>query len=338
MTSALADYQLWTDVKELPQSVSMAAACAEGHRLAKWLRTLRPSRLIVSGGGSAHHVAHAAAMAALESKATGCEVIALPSGLLLEPGIGWRPDDVLLAVSASGESRDLLDALDRPGRPRVGVLTASPTSSLTNIASEVFIAPYVTQRGFTHTQVFCSELFVLLEAWASLSGDDHLARALCGLPDALGHTVDAANRWFECALRPGPVPDAIIAFGSGGGWTAAMQTGLLVKEIAGVVCVGLETSEAADPVIMLGPSGLAVSIRCAESSADDRVCNLAAASGARVVNFPGLDHGDSRLLPISSLPATIALAIDLGTKLKREIDSPRWVSAYEAGMRHQRSP
>ena len=65
-------------------------------------------------------VAMALWLASLEGR-DGPEVVAVPSGLLARGRFAWRPGDVFLGVSSSGEFRDLVEGLDGAPAPYAAV-------------------------------------------------------------------------------------------------------------------------------------------------------------------------------------------------------------------------
>ena len=103
---------LWRDLTELPDTL---AATLEAHigfsDVAALLGNPRVRRIVASGNGAAYYVCVALWLASLEGR-DGPEVLAVPSGLLARGAFAWRKGDVLLAVSSSGEFRDLVEAVD----------------------------------------------------------------------------------------------------------------------------------------------------------------------------------------------------------------------------------
>src|SRR3954468_1089972 len=88
-------------------------------------------RLVVTGNGASSYVAHAVWLAALAGRPAPVEVLGVPTGLLATGDLPLGAGDVLLAISASGELRDLVDLLaDRPAGLAVAALTGSPESTI----------------------------------------------------------------------------------------------------------------------------------------------------------------------------------------------------------------
>src|SRR6266496_1491252 len=117
---------LWQDVSELPESLAARDGVADTAAL---LGADAVRRIVATGNGAAYYVAVALWLASLEGRG-GPEVVAVPSGLVARGAFGWRPGDALLAVSSSGEFRDLVEAVDRGAPLPYAAITATPGSTL----------------------------------------------------------------------------------------------------------------------------------------------------------------------------------------------------------------
>ena len=129
-------------------------------------------------------------LASLES-GKGPELVAVPSGLLARGAFAWRPGDVFLAVSSSGEFRDLVEAVDGGAPTPYGAVTANAGSTLGARAGARALVSVPSQRAVTHTQAFCGAVVAALRMWAAVTADTDLAAALRRLPDELEHTIGA---------------------------------------------------------------------------------------------------------------------------------------------------
>ena len=83
------------------------------------LRAPGVERVVATGNGAAYYVAHALWLASLESGAGGPPLVAVPCGLAVRERFRWRPGDAVLAVSSSGEFRDVVAIAERAGAPPV---------------------------------------------------------------------------------------------------------------------------------------------------------------------------------------------------------------------------
>jgi hypothetical protein len=86
-------------------------------------------RVIVTGNGAQWHVALALWLAWLQVPEPPVEVLAVPGGLVARGAFPWRNGDRLLALSSSGEFRDVIEAI-RAGAPRpiAAIIPAAKTA------------------------------------------------------------------------------------------------------------------------------------------------------------------------------------------------------------------
>ena len=319
---------LWQDLSELPSSLAATLADDGGAReVAALLGADGVRRVVASGNGAAYYVCMALWLASLEALA-GPEVVAVPSGLLARGAFAWRPGDVLLAVSSSGEFRDLVEAVDAGAPAPYAAVTANAGSTLGSQAGARALVSVPSQRAVTHTQAFCGAVVAALRVWAEVSSDHALDGALRGLPGELEQTIARARAWVD---EIGEVEaETAIAFGTGPGWAAALEAALLLKEVAGVPAEGVETREGATSAMMaLRPGALALSL---PAGAPDPLLEEAeetcAEQRARVVRAPAGATLDRRLAAVSTFPAAAALSARLGIERGLDVDRPTWTDAY----------
>jgi len=319
---------LWRDLTELPASLEATLTARDGFvEVAAVLGGREVRRIVCSGNGAAYYVAMALWLAALEGRG-GPEVVAVPSGLLARGGFRWRDGDVFLAVSSSGEFRDLVEATE--GRPPVPSAAITSTSGST-IASRVGARALVTvleQRAVTHTQAFCGNVAAALAVWAEVTSDAGLADALRRLPEDVDKALAASRAWVDDI---GAVDAAnAIAFGSGPAWAAALEAALLLKEVAGIPTEGVETREGATSAMMaLRPGDLVLSL---PTRPDDGLLaeaeEICAAQGTRVARAPLAAVCDPRLAAVTTFPAAAVLSGAIGLGHGLDVDRPAWTDAY----------
>jgi len=120
-----------------------------------------------------------------------------------------------------------------------------------------------------------------------------------------------------------------LAFASGAGHVAALETALLMKEVCGQYVEGFETREAATTGMYALRSGDLV---LSHARADDPLAEEAEAvlegMGARAIRLPLASSCSALELPILGFPAAVALAGSLGLRDGRNIDAPEWTSSY----------
>ena len=290
-------------------------------------------RVVATGNGAAYYVALALSLAALESN-DGPEIVAMPAGIVADPRFRWRSGDRLLAISSSGEFKDVVKAIDA-GAPRpIVAITATATSTLAGLANVVVLQTVLHQRAITHTQALAGALALGLLIWAEVTSDRLLAAAAEAGPAALESAISTAPTWARAALDGVPYPSAGAAFGTGPAWAGALETALLLKEIARIPAEGVETREGATSVMYgLAPGHLVLALKTRDDPGLAEAVRLCQATGATVLEVPGGDLADRRFALATSLPATAATAALLAQQAGHDVDHPTWTDAYYSTAR-----
>jgi glucosamine--fructose-6-phosphate aminotransferase (isomerizing) len=329
-----AETGLWRDVRELPAALAETLDAGDGvPEAAALLGDDGVRRVVASGNGAAYYSAFALWLASLAGTGRGPEVVAVPAGVLAAGGFRWRHGDRLLAISSSGEFRDVLAAVDAAPRPVVAI-TAAPGSPLARRADARALQRVRSQRAVTHTQALAGAVALALAVWARVSDDAALRRAVADAPAAAERAIAATDGWAPAAVTELAAPVAAIAFGSGPAWAAALEAALLMKEVARVPCEGAETREGATSAMFgLAPGHLAISLAGEGDPAGAEAEALCRAAGAAVARLPGIDVADPRLATVTTLPAAVALTIALAAAGGHDVDRPAWTDAYYATAR-----
>lgn len=331
---------LWQDVLELPAALTATLEQRGGfHEAVDLVRRAHAHRLVISGNGAAYYVATALWLASLAGERPGPEVCAVPSGLVARGRFVWRPGDVFVAVSSSGEFRDLVEAIEG-GAPRPYIaLTSSPGSTIARGASVTATFQVLSQRALTHSQVFCGAIAAALSIWATLTDDLVFQVQLDSLPSQAKTAIDRTQSWHEEAVEGlDGLPRAAVTCGTGAAWTAALEAALLLKEVARIPAEGAETREAATSgMYALGAADLAFTIPTAGAhpllSEAESIFQKA---GATVVRAPLLAQPvDERLAGILMFPASAALAVTLALRKGFDPDAPGWAATYYETARQQ---
>jgi glutamine---fructose-6-phosphate transaminase (isomerizing) len=301
---------------------------------AEQLRSAGARRIVATGNGAAYYVAHALWLAALESAGDGPPVVAVPCGVAARGAFRWRAGDAVLAVSSSGEFRDVVEiARAAGGRPCVAV-TAQADSSLARAASASVVQRVASQRAVTHTQALAGAYACTLALWAAVTGDEGLRSLVEGAAAAAATAVEQAEAWASSRLPGLDRPAAAVAAGGGPGWAAALELALMLKEVARVPAEGVETREGATSAMFgLRPGDLMVSLDPEGDPAGDEALRLCGATGAATLRLPVRAGEDPRLAPITTLPAAAALAAELALAGGHDVDEPAWTEAYYATAR-----
>jgi fructoselysine-6-P-deglycase FrlB-like protein len=319
---------LWADVRELPGALSDTLQAAEGiAEAAALLRDPRVERIVATGNGAAYYVAQALWLASLESGG-GPPIVAVPCGIAVRDGFVWRPGDAVMAVSSSGEFRDVVEIARRFDEGPCVAITAAADSSLAAAATAVVVQRVISQRAVTHTQAFAGAYASALALWAAVLGDAALRALLAGAPEAATRAIADAETWAAGELPGVGSSSAAIAVGGGPAWAAAMELALMLKEISRIPAEGVETREGATSAMFgLDHGHLMVSLDPAGDPEGDEAVRLCAAAGAVTLRLPGAD-GDARLAPITTLPAAAALSAELALAAGHDVDRPAWTDAY----------
>jgi D-arabinose 5-phosphate isomerase GutQ len=155
---------IWQDVLDTPANLQSTLALAEGFdAVAERLLDDGVGRVVAAGNGASYYVAHALWLASLAGEHCPREVIAVPAGLVAQDTFRWRQGDLLLAISSSGELRDLVEAIESSSRPEhLVAVTASPDSTIARAADAVAVVVSPVQRAVTHTHAFCGAIAACL--------------------------------------------------------------------------------------------------------------------------------------------------------------------------------
>jgi fructoselysine-6-P-deglycase FrlB-like protein len=321
---------LWQDTRELPRSLAATLGAAEGvDAVAALIGAGEVRRVVVTGNGAAYYVAVALWLASLEGAPRGPEVVAVPGGLVAGGRFRWRDGDRLVAVSSSGEFRDVIEAIEA-GAPRpLAAITATAGSTIGRSADAAAVQKVLSQRAVTHTQALTGAVALGLAVWAKVTGDEALAHEVAGLPETVERVLALVEGWATDALEGLGAAPAAIAFGGGPGWAAALEAALLLKEVSRVPAEGVETREGATSAMFGVAAGhLVLALETAGDPGLDEAIALCSATGATVLRCPGGALADRRLAPITALPAAVAVAAELALAAGHDVDRPAWTDAY----------
>ncbi|PNW08809.1 glutamine--fructose-6-phosphate transaminase (isomerizing) [Microbacterium testaceum] len=257
----------------------------------------------------------------------------------------WEPRTLVIALSQSGETADVLRALDGlPERDRTLLaLTNNPSSTLARRADAVLDCLAGPEIGVAATKTFIAQ--VLTGACLALSGlsasarADGLAidgdlRALAATPDALAAALDAwrgraAELAAEFVTSPG-----FLFLGRGSGLVYAAEGALKLKELsyrwtehqpAGELKHGpLALVDAGTPVFVVDNGDPRLEVDVAEIHArGGRVLRV----GERVLTVGGLPLHLPRTGPSWGPLETVVplqmFARELALRLRRDVDKPR---------------
>lgn len=333
MSAARTDTGLWADLALTPGTVTATATQAQGFDdVAALLTAPDVRRVIVTGNGAQWHVALALWLAWLQLPHPPVEVLAVPGGLVAQGAFPWRAGDRLLALSSSGEFRDVIEAIDA-GAPRpIAAITSTAGSTIGRAAEARALVVVDTLRARTHTQGYAGALVAGLAVLARMSGDQALALEADGAGRRLAPLVQAAA---GLPMHPGERPHAGICVGTGPAWPAALHAALCLREVSILPVDGYETREGATTGrFSTVPGDLAVAVPGPHPDPLlHEAAQVLAEGGAQVVHLRGDDHADPRLAPVMALPHAVALSIDFALMAGLDPDAPAWAGAYDRTSR-----
>jgi fructoselysine-6-P-deglycase FrlB-like protein len=253
----------------------------------------------------------------------------MPCGLAVRQTFRWRPGDAVLAVSSSGEFRDVVQIVRRRSAFPCVAITSDPDSSLARAATATVLQRVYSQRAVTHTQAICGAFAIALALWSSLARDDALAAVVATAPETAARALPAAEAWASDELAHVDRPLAAVAAGGGTAWAAALELALMLKEVSRIPAEGVETREAATSAMFgLDRGHLMIGLDPPGDPLGEEARRLCAAAGADTVQLPSLPGADRRLAPITALPASAALAAELALAGGHDVDHPAWTDAY----------
>jgi fructoselysine-6-P-deglycase FrlB-like protein len=199
-----------------------------------WGFVTRPGRVVLLGMGSSHY---ACLVGAARLRAAGVDAVAELASSDLLPAI--RPDDLVVAVSASAGSAETLDAVERLGVDVVAV--ANQPGPLTERATRAVWMEAGEERGGVACRSYQHTLALLLELVRHLTGgrDVPLADAAAAAEDLL--LTEPAWRPRVAELLLGPDGTHVVA--PARRISSAYQSALMLREGPRLRAYGCETGD-----------------------------------------------------------------------------------------------
>lgn len=190
-------------------------------------------RILVLGMGSSLYAAQAAAQ---EARAGGVPVVAeVASAALLPPP---APDLLVVAVSATGESAEVLAAVERYAGALVAV-TNRPDSTLAHRAARIV----GLEAGTEHSGVACRTFrhtLLVLRALLGLPGGGAAARAAAA---STAHLLERRDDWLPEFSELLAGPDGTFLLAPSERLTSAQQGSLMLREVPRRPAFGSETGD-----------------------------------------------------------------------------------------------
>ncbi|MBA2381346.1 MAG: SIS domain-containing protein [Chloroflexi bacterium] len=197
-------------------------------------------RVLLLGMGSSRY---AASMAAIDLRVAGISAVAEPASI----DASWPPDPRMLvvAISATGESAETLDAIDRyRGRAPVVALTNAPESTLAGGADFVVEMGAGEEAGGVACRTFQHTGLLLRALESHLTG---LPADLAGLTRQVAHATanllrDSGN-WLPDLVPALASPDGLFLIAPIERFSSAEQGALMVREGPRRAAMACETGD-----------------------------------------------------------------------------------------------
>jgi fructoselysine-6-P-deglycase FrlB-like protein len=290
------------------------------------LTAWRTAPLMLTGMGASYN-AIATALPLYRNRLARPVCPYLASDLLAENPVPGAERPAVIAVSQSGQSREVVEALAKaPGKTRLG-LTAEVGAALQSVA-DVVVDLSVSEDSPVRVIGYAASVQALILISEALAGTSLGAESADNLPDVVEECIEAAERAAEEFLGDGPCPVSVDFVGTGSHAGTAAQGALLVREACRVHATGYDTYQYLHgPIEVVHPgtalvavgSGREVRLARSLSHAGARVMLVTGAgvepeAGMTVLRPPGLQP------PLSWLPAVVALQV------------LAWVTAQRLGL------
>ena len=312
-------------------------------------------RIHLIGNGTSYHSSLAAALVHRRLARAGDPlVMASTAGEFRHylPDLG--DGDAIVGISASGEFRDVVAVAEAvKGRIPTVAIVHTPDSTLTGLADHVILSAGGPSSVPVMTKTFASTLTAAILLIGELHDDDRAEQAVSALAAAADHAGAAINR---CAPLVGALADDlataehIFVVGSGGGYVAALEGALKLKEMALIHAEGSESWEmASGAATLIGPTSTVIAIAPA-GPGQEAVLDVTRHSrewGARVLEIapePSIEGADwlpidpfanEDVASLSALPPLALLADALARARGIDPDVPAWTERYRSqGLTH----
>jgi fructoselysine-6-P-deglycase FrlB-like protein len=279
------------------------------------LTAWRAAPLVLTGMGASYN-AIATALPLYRERLARPVRAHLASDFLAEKPVPGAERPAVIAISQSGQSREVVESLgSAPAKARLG-LTAEPGAALRAVVDAVvdLSVPDDSPVRVIGYAASVQALFLIAEA---LAGTSLRAQSADNLVDHVEGCIQVAEQAAEDFLGDGPCPVSVDFVGTGSHAGTAAQGALLVREACRLPATGYDTYqylhgpiEAVNPgaVLVAVGSGREVALARSLSHAGARVLLVTEAAidpeaGLKVLGAPGLQA------PLSWLPAVVALQV-----------------------------
>lgn len=209
-------------------------------RLAETIAQAR--RVFLVGSGSSYHACLIGST--FFSRLAGILAIpTLPQQFVEQYGPALGPDDVAIYVSQSGETKDVLNALgygSHMGVKALGLVNVLGSSLTRKVAAYL---PLVCgwEISVPATKTYTNQVIALIALAAKVGGQK--LSLLASAPQWLARTIREADGTAAALARQLAKAQKLFILGYGLGHGIALEAALKIKEVTGIPCEGMFSSE-----------------------------------------------------------------------------------------------
>jgi glutamine---fructose-6-phosphate transaminase (isomerizing) len=234
---------MYVEAAQAPDAVreQLQSNAARIARLAQRLRQSPPRAIVTCARGSSDNAATFARYL-IETRLGVLTSSAAPSVSSVYETAPDLSDSVLLAISQSGASPDLLAAVGRAraAGARIVALVNAETSPLAQLADDLIPLRAGPERSVAATKSWIASLAAVVHLVAEWSQDRELAAALQQTPELLERAWQLD--WGSAVSRLAPA-DSLYVIGRGPGLAMAQEAALKFKETCGVHAEAISAAE-----------------------------------------------------------------------------------------------
>ncbi|MGC9103226.1 MAG: glutamine--fructose-6-phosphate transaminase (isomerizing) [Candidatus Methanodesulfokora sp.] len=260
---------------------------------------------------------------------------------------GLSEDDLVIAVSQSGETADVLMAVKSAKEKGAKILSFVnvPGSTLSRESDEVFFFSAGPEIGVAATKTYVAELVSFLLTFTELgkiTGDPvhHVAEVLPRLPSIVASCLESSNRIAKALSEAIKGENSIFFMGRGINYPTALEGALKMKEISYIHAEGFPAGEYKHgPLALISEGTYSIVIGSNDQEIRDLLLsnvNELKARGSKVISVETDEHlpSDIRIkvaengLPEEVLPVVFVIPLQLlayytAVTLGRNPDKPR---------------
>jgi glucosamine--fructose-6-phosphate aminotransferase (isomerizing) len=303
--------------------------------LKEFVRALSGAKkLIITGSGSSHHAALIAKI--LFSRFSDLQCEAVLSSEFQYGSTAVPKGSLLMAISQSGETADLLQAVKRAKTAKTKVLSLVNvmTSSLARMSDSVVGLDCGPEIGVAATKSFTSQLSIIYRIAGEMTG--RLRPNTAELQKAVATVLNNTKMVTEIAEDIKHVGN-IYVLGRGLHYPIALEAALKLKELVYVHAEGIPAGELKHgPLALMDENTTVIMINPHDETYEDTLSNVheIKARGARVVGISNVGSGkydewikmptvDEILYPILEVIPLQLLAYHTALKRESNPDYPR---------------